>query len=128
MLLPLGRGGRRSDRAPSAAAPARADFLVDAALAALLAGVIGAVINTALSLVLLRLAGGAFEAEVRSAIEQNAQIPFEVRDRVLGILDRANLPLLQAAITLPTYALFGMLGGLLGTALFRRKTPPGVAS
>jgi hypothetical protein len=31
---------------------------------------------------------------------------------------------LLAFIQLPVYAVFGMLGALLGTALFRKKQPP----
>jgi hypothetical protein len=43
---------------------------------------------------------------------------------VLNAIAGRGMFILVAVVTIPVYAVFGMLGGLLGTALFKRKTPP----
>ena len=63
------------------------------------------------------------QAQLRGFID-DAQMPPELRDRLSGMFEGPRFVLLNAAITLPVYAVFGMLGGLLGSAIFRRKTPP----
>jgi hypothetical protein len=56
------------------------------------------------------------------------QIPPEVRESVEGFVQGPALMLLIATISLPVYAIFGMLGALLGLAIFRKKTPPAVSA
>jgi hypothetical protein len=36
----------------------------------------------------------------------------------------SGVALIQLAFSVPCYAIFGMLGSLLGLAIFRKKTPP----
>jgi hypothetical protein len=43
---------------------------------------------------------------------------------VLNLITGRGLVLLQFAVTLPIYAVFSMLGALLGLAFFRKKSPP----
>ncbi len=93
----------------------------EAALGGLLAGFVGALISLAVTAV-LALSGG-MEAQLRSLID-SMQIPLEVRDRMDGFVQGPALILLMATVTLPVYAVLGLLGGLLGSAIFRKKTPP----
>jgi hypothetical protein len=98
----------------------------DAALGGLLAGVIGAILASIVAIALYTVSGAMIEEQMRSALEQNPQIPAEVRDRLLVLFAGRNFALVQAAVFLPVFAIFGLLGGLLGLAVFRRKAPPPV--
>jgi hypothetical protein len=96
----------------------------DAVLAGLIAGAIGAVINIGAMMLLYRISGDMMEAQFRALLEQ-PQFPPELRDRLITLFSGRSMVLLIGAITLPTYAIFSMLGSLLGVAWFRKKpTPP----
>jgi hypothetical protein len=97
----------------------------EAALGGLLAGLIGALLS--LGVTAIFALSGDMEGQLRSAIDE-MQIPPEVRDRVEGFVQGPALMLLIATISLPVYAIFGMLGALLGLAIFRKKTPPAVSA
>jgi uncharacterized membrane protein len=95
----------------------------DAALAGLLAGVIGAVIAA--------VVGGFFMAIMGGATQSLDQIPRGDLPPEFGrILDRfRELPPLlwyigPAIAYLMIFPVFGMLGALLGVALFKRQPPP----
>jgi hypothetical protein len=100
----------------------------EAVLGGLLAGLIGAVIFIVLNALLLVATGDRFATQLRSALEQNPQLPPEFRDRMDDLLSgprgRVVSATLLAAVTLPMYAIFGMLGSLLGVALFRKPAKP----
>ena len=96
----------------------------DAAVNGLIAGLVGAVVYVALTAAIVGVSGDAMQNEFRSAIENNPQVPPEVRDRLLGLLTGGRIVLLLAAVSLPVYAVVAMLGSLLGVAIFRKKTPP----
>ena len=97
---------------------------VEAALGGLIAGLIGALISVPISLALSMSAD--MQAEFQQLIEQ-FQLPPDFADRVSQMLSGPQFMLVTAAVTVPTYAVFGMLGGLLGAAIFRKKTPPASA-
>ena len=97
----------------------------EAALSGLLAGALGGLIYVlVLSMLLSGAAGMNMEAGIREAMDRNAQVPPEVRDMVLNLFTGRKLVVLIAVMTVPVYALFGMLGALLGLTFFRKKTPP----
>ncbi len=96
----------------------------EAALGGLLAGLVGALIAIPISVALAM--SGDVQEQFRGFIDE-AQMPPELRDRLTGMFEGPRFVLLNAAITLPVNAVFGMLGGLLGSAIFRRKTPPASA-
>lgn len=95
----------------------------EAALEGLIAGFIGGALASIVALTLFTAAGSAIQDQLRTQLEQNSQIPSEMRDRMLVFLTGRNLALVQVLVTLPTYAVFGLLGGLLGLPLFRKKPP-----
>lgn len=97
----------------------------DAALSGLLAGVIGSLIYLALSMVLFSAVGGdAMEVQMREMMDQYPnQLPPETREMVQNLFAGPGFMLLVALFTIPLYAIFSMLGGLLGTLIFR-KSPP----
>jgi hypothetical protein len=96
----------------------------DAVLGGLLAGVIGAVLASLAFLVLTSLGGTSFEEIMREAFAQNSELPDEWRQRATDFLTGRNIALLIFVINVPMYAVFGMLGSLLGVAFFRKKLPP----
>ena len=99
----------------------------EAVLGGLLAGVIGAVIAGVGMMLVSSIGGPIAQDAVREALEQNNEIPPEMRDRILGWVSGTNLGLLMMVVTVPVYAVFAMAGSLLGLAFFRKKMPPPAA-
>jgi|SoiMethySBSTD1v2_1073268.scaffolds.fasta_scaffold391718_2 hypothetical protein len=96
----------------------------DAVLGGLIAGLIGAVIACLGQYILYAITGTLWQDIVRQQLEQNPEVPSEVKDMVTNLLTGRALWLLVLAFTLPLYAVFAMLGALLGLAFFRKKLPP----
>ena len=96
----------------------------DAILGGLIAGAIGALLTILGTWVFLHWSGPLWQDQVRNQIESNSDIPPQVRDMVLNLITGRGLALLQFVVTLPIYAIFSMLGALLGLAIFKKKTPP----
>ena len=59
--------------------------------------------------------------------EETGCLQENVREMVLRLMTGRGLALLQFGVTLPVYAVFGMLGALLGLAFFRKAPPPAAA-
>jgi hypothetical protein len=98
----------------------------DAILGGLIAGLIGAVITSAISMMIARVTGPLFMEQVRSQLESNPDVPPEARDFILNLITGRGLIFMLFAVNLPLYAVFSMLGSLLGLAVFRKKAPPQV--
>jgi hypothetical protein len=96
----------------------------EAAVSGLFAGLIGSIIYIAFSVLLLSVSGDAIESQIRALAEQYPQMPPDVRDRLLAFSAGPNLVLLMAFVTIPMYAIFAMLGGLLGLLFFRKPSAP----
>jgi len=99
----------------------------EAVIGGLIAGVVGAVIMLVIKSVEMSMLGAAvgLSDRVREALDQNPQITPQMRDMIVNLVSGKGLAVL-ALIQLPCYAVFGMLGALLGLAFFRKKTPPAV--
>jgi len=99
----------------------------EAVIGGLIAGLIGAVIVCVVTYVQFMVLGpmvqGALD-NVRQQLEGNPQIPPGVRDFVLSMMGGNTMLVMRALFIMPLYAVFSMLGALLGTALFRKKLPP----
>jgi len=93
----------------------------DALLQGLLAGVIGGIITALANAVIFDAATKM--AEFQQAFER-PDMPQEVRDMMMWLTTGRSRALLMDGVIVPLYAIFGMLGGLLGTAFFKKKTPP----
>ena len=96
----------------------------DAVLGGLIAGLIGAVIACLGQYVLYAITGQLWQDIMRQQIESNPEVPPEVRDMIINLLTGRAVWLLVLAFTLPVYAVFAMLGALLGMAFFKKKLPP----
>jgi hypothetical protein len=95
----------------------------DAALSGLAAGAVGAVINLVFSLLMFTMAGD-MAASIRSAAEQLPQLPPDVRERMMTFDAGAGFVLLMGLVTVPVYAIFSMLGALLGLVVFKKPATP----
>jgi hypothetical protein len=103
----------------------------DGALVGLLAGAIGGIVAAVLSIP-LSMAMGGFQQRILERVADNPDIPQQTRDliRNMGLgAARGGAVAIRFVIALfgaCIYAVFGMLGGLLGVALFKKKDlPPG---
>jgi hypothetical protein len=98
----------------------------DGLLGGLIAGVIGGAIAVFLSIPIMMAMGG-FQARIMERISENPDIPAETR----RMIERFALPgaigvaaVVRGLITMCIDAVFGMLGGLIGIALFKKKDVP----
>jgi hypothetical protein len=96
----------------------------DAIVGGLIAGAIGGLLQVLISMAFVGMTGAMMQDQIRAALDQNPGLSPEMRDNILRFVQGRNLMLISAFVTVPLYAVFGMLGGLLGLAFFRKKTPP----
>jgi hypothetical protein len=105
------------------AAPSVKDT-AEAVLGGLIAGVVGAIIAVLAQALLSSAGGDAMVAEMESAFDQIGQVPQDVRDRLISLVSSGAFVLVIAALLLPLYAVFGMLGALLAVALLPKPKGP----
>lgn len=96
----------------------------DGVIGGLIAGLVGAVIFTLLNAAIMAMTGVVMEEQLRQAFENAPDMPPEARDMMLRLFSGGSVFILTMLIMLPIYAVFSMLGALLGLAIFRKKTPP----
>jgi hypothetical protein len=97
-----------------------------AAFGGLLAGALGGVIMAiATQLWMLLTGGAAAQREVMDQmLSQMNDMPPEMVEMIQRFTTGPAAALITAAITIPVFAVFGMLGALLGTVFFRKKVSP----
>ena len=90
-----------------------------------MAGAIGGVIATVLSLPLQFLVG-PYQRQIMERVLANPDMPAEARDALgrFGAGAGAAMTIVGMMITIVIDVVFGMIGGLLGVALFKKNTPP----
>ena len=98
----------------------------EAVVGGLSAGAIGALLNVVVMALLLSgaRAGLAIDQQLRVTLDSNPDLPPAVRDTVMRVFSSGLMPVIIAVVTVPTFAVFGMLGALLGVAVFKKKAPP----
>ncbi len=97
----------------------------EAALFGLIAGLVGGILYLAATAVLLSGAMGAqLMDQLRETMNNNPEIPAEVRDRIASFMGGGAIALIVAAVTIPLYAVFSLIGALIGLAIFKKKVPP----
>jgi hypothetical protein len=95
-----------------------------AALQGLIAGAIGGLINGLVSMVMFRFMGGDAQQAVEQALSNIPNMPPETAEWVRSLTQGPSLALISMVVTIPLYAVFGLLGALLGLAFFRKKVTP----
>ncbi|MGE3342569.1 MAG: hypothetical protein AB7L71_03950 [Vicinamibacterales bacterium] len=95
-----------------------------AALGGLLAGALGGLIQSLGGVVMMSLGGEAQRQSMQDMMEAMGEMPPEAAAMFERLTSGPLIHILGGAITVPVYAVFGLLGGLLGLAFFRNKMPP----
>jgi hypothetical protein len=101
----------------------------EGALMGLLAGLIGGVVAALISIPMLAIMGPYQQRWIEQIINSRADIPEESREMIEKMMQR-NAGLGAAAFVFGLVwhvvvgAVFGMLGGLLGVAMFKKDLPP----
>jgi hypothetical protein len=103
--------------------------------AGLFAGVLGALISFVLDTVFASALSHVFSAEQRQRLLEQLldmipNVPPDLRDQMTHPQPTATLLAGRVAalcFTILAFSLFAMLGALLGSAIFKKKTPPPVA-
>jgi hypothetical protein len=104
----------------------------DGALVGLLAGLCGAFVQVALSIPISLLVGPMERVVLQRVLDMAGTMPPEMRDALdrYGREGQAGAWLMARSVFalmvwLFAGAVFSTLGGLIGSAMFRRQTPPG---
>ena len=96
----------------------------EAMLQGLVAGLIGGVIYVAATSLLMNVANQM--ASIEQVLER-PDMPPEAREMMSKLMTGGGIFVFMAVVFIPCYAIFGLLGALLGTAFFKKKTPPPAA-
>ncbi len=95
-----------------------------AALGGLLAGAIGGLISATASVLIMLWTGVAGQEFPEEFMRQMGDVPPELLDMIKRLTTGPALVLVTFAFMVPLFAIFGLLGGLLGVAFFRKKPGP----
>ena len=96
----------------------------EGALMGLLAGLIGGVIGVILSIPIHMVFGPIQQEWINRIISSNQEMPPEVREMMERLTAGNTIQVAGAIINVVTSVIFGMLGGLLGVAIFKKNAPP----
>ena len=96
-----------------------------AAISGLIAGAIGGLISSIAGMLMLSIVGGADSQQaIEQALSNIPNMPPETAEWVRSLTQGSTMALVSMVVTVPLYAVFGMLGALLGLAFFRKKITP----
>jgi hypothetical protein len=96
----------------------------EGALVGLLAGLIGGVVAGLLSIPLQAMTSGFQQQILERILSSNPDMPAEARDAMERWATGSALQTVGALINVVVFTIFGMLGGLLGVAVFKKNAPP----
>jgi hypothetical protein len=98
----------------------------EGALIGLMAGAVGGVVATILSIPFQLLIGPYQRQIMERFLASNPDVPAEAREAIqrFGGGAGAAMTIIGMMITIAIDVVFGLIGGLLGVALFKKKTPP----
>jgi hypothetical protein len=96
----------------------------DGALLGLLAGAIGGVIWAVLSIPIHMFLGPMQAEWLNQMMAANQDMPPEAREMFERMTSGGAIQLIGALINFVASVVFGMLGGLLGVAIFKKNVPP----
>jgi hypothetical protein len=96
----------------------------EGALVGLLAGLVGGIIGAILSIPLEMMLGTYQQELVNRILETNPDVPAEVRDMMQRTVAGGAIRGVFAVVNVAISSVFGLLGGLLGVAIFKKNAPP----
>jgi hypothetical protein len=98
--------------------------VTEGAIVGLLAGLIGGVISAVLSIPMQMMVGPMQEQFIQRLLSNNPDLPPEARDAIERFAAGSALRVAGMFIGIVVDVIFGMFGGLLGVAIFKKKTLP----
>ena len=96
----------------------------EGALVGLLAGLVGGIIGAVLSIPIQMMLGPLQQEWLSRILSNNQDFPPEARDMMERMMAGGGLRAVSIIINTVFSVAFGMIGGLLGVAIFNRKAPP----
>ena len=96
----------------------------EGALMGLLAGLIGGILGVLLAIPIQMMIGPMQQEWVSRMMAGNEDMPPEAREMVERMMAGNAMRVAGAVINIITSVIFGMLGGLLGVAIFKKNAPP----
>jgi hypothetical protein len=96
----------------------------EGALVGLLAGLIGGVVAGLISIPLHAMTAGFQHQILERILSSNPDMPPEARDTMERLAGGSGLRVAGAIFNVIISTIFGMLGGLLGVAIFKKNAPP----
>jgi hypothetical protein len=96
----------------------------EGALLGLMAGAIGGVVSSVLSIPMQMMMGPMQAEWMERILASNPDVPPEVRDMMTRVTAGAALQVVSMIISVVVFTIFGMAGGLLGVAIFKKNAPP----
>ncbi len=96
----------------------------EGALVGLMAGVIGAIVASVVGIPFQMMAGDMQQQMMERVLSENPEITPEMRMWIERLMATSGLWIVGLLVSLCTDAVFGVLGGLLGVAIFKKNLPP----
>jgi len=97
----------------------------DGAMVGLFAGLFGACVSLVISIP-MRLLMAPVQRQVLERISQNGDLPPQLREFIASSSFGVVGAVFSFVLMLCLGAVFSTIGGLIGAAIFKKKTPPGV--
>jgi len=96
----------------------------EGAIVGLMAGLTGAVVGSLLAIPLQMVAGPMQQQMMDRILSSNPEITPEMREMMERITATSGMWIVGLIFSLVVYSIFGLLGGLLGVAIFKKNLPP----
>lgn len=96
----------------------------EGAIVGLMAGAIGGVVYSVLSIPLQMLAGPMQAEWMDRMMSSNPEVTPEMREMMQRLTTSSGAQLITSLVSVVVYTIFGLLGGLIGVAIFKRNLPP----
>jgi hypothetical protein len=96
----------------------------EGALVGLMAGAIGGVISSVLSIPMQMMMGPMQAEWMEEILSNNPDVPSELRDMMTRVAAGPAIQVVTMVISVIVSTVFGMAGGLLGVAIFKKNAPP----
>jgi hypothetical protein len=97
----------------------------EGALMGLMAGFIGGIISSVLGYAIFAVMGPMQNEWLMRLLEANQETPAEVREAMERMMANSGAFALAGMVfNVVIYSVFGLLGGLLGTVIFKKNAPP----
>lgn len=96
----------------------------EGALVGLMAGAFGGVLASLLSIPMQAITGPMQQRMMDWVVSNNPEFPADLRGMIEGGPRGGAFLIVSMLFSVVVYTVFGLLGGLLGTAVFRKNAPP----